>query len=502
MKAMLEWVSMWSKRTLILLVYGTQMGYATDHGNRESVTAQKFDKGGPAAAETGDNPTMKQMKEDVKAMYKKAKNTLHLSLLLHLDEDLQLWCMRILKTILPLHTWQRYWLANLRSRPACRRFLSSMAIGTAVFPHLLEIMDIFSDTKALAHLGLVTERLVSTSWYKNMPLDDPEVMAEQEKVMKLSELADEVLSTRLRSCGENMWSYPNIFYRLAVSDIEWDEQLYVVKEVLIKMKRLYTAVKIVLGGQLATTPFYAMMLQDSQLNYVAVDEMFEWAASFDFGEAALPEMRHTAVRDSSGIGHTGLVEESFRDDRDLGTGCPYLALGQGDMWMNAVPKKILSREDANSEVTTDGQPESSPKEEEVKVNSKMFLPEFAKKSLPFNVVVSAKKDAPYASFTPESSAEQYEMNELLEELGQGGEDLLAQGPACWRTRFVTKGLVVRYKRSPKELYYSTGGKWSSRLWPLVETQSANGVPHWCLKRIEHTSEIEWRTLSKFDDVEV
>ncbi len=81
-----------------------------------------------------------------------------------------------------------------------------MAIGTAVFPHLLEIMDIFSDTKALAQLGFVTERLVSTSWYKNMPLDDPKVMAEQEKVMKLSELADEVLSTRLRSCGENMWS--------------------------------------------------------------------------------------------------------------------------------------------------------------------------------------------------------------------------------------------------------------------------------------------------------
>ena len=88
--AMLGWVSMWSKRTLILLVYGTQMGYATDHGNRESVTAQKFNKGGPAAAETGDNPTMKQMKEDVKAMYKKAKNTLHLSLLLHLDDELHI----------------------------------------------------------------------------------------------------------------------------------------------------------------------------------------------------------------------------------------------------------------------------------------------------------------------------------------------------------------------------------------------------------------------------
>ena len=384
MKAMLEWVSMWSKRTLILLVYGTQMGYATDHGNRESVTAQKLNKGGPAAAETGDDPTMKQMKEDVKAMYKKAKNTLHLSLLLHLDDDLHSWCMRILQTILPLHNWQRYWLVNLRSRPACRRFLSSMAIGTAVCPHLLEIMDIFSDTKALAHLGFVTERLVSTSWYKNMSIDDPEVMAEQEKVMKLSELADEVLSTRLRSCGENMWSYPNIFYRLAVSDIEWDEQLYVVKEVLIKMRRLYTAVKIVLGGQLATTPFYAMMLQDSQLNYVAVDEMFEWAASFDFGEAALPEMRHTAVRDSSGIGHTGVVEESFRDDRDLGTGRPDLQLSPGDMWMNAVTKKLLSRKNNYSEVTTDGQPESSPMEDEVKVNRKLFLPEFEKKTLPFN----------------------------------------------------------------------------------------------------------------------
>ena len=235
----------------------------------------------------------------------------------------------------------------------------------------------------------------------NMPLDDPEVMAEQEKVLKLSELADEVLSTRLRSCGEYMWSYPNIFYRLAVSDIQWDEAHWargpltaVVKEVLIKMKRLYTAVKTVVDGQLASTTFYAGVLQDSQLNYVAVDEMFEWAASFDFGEAALPEMRNTAVRDSSGIGHTGLVEESFRDDRDLGTGRPDLALAPGDMWMNPVTTKILSRKNNFSEVTTDGQPESSPMEDEVKVNRKLFLPEFEKKTLPFNIVVSRTKDPP------------------------------------------------------------------------------------------------------------
>ena len=255
MKAMLEWVTMWSKRTLILLVYGTQMGYATDNGNRESITAQKFNKGGPAAGGTDDNPTMKQEKADVKALYKKAVNTLHLSLLLHLDEELHNWCLRILVTILPLHKWQRHWLEKLRSRPQCRSFLSMMAIGTAVFPHLLEIMDIFSETKDLAKLGFVTERLVSTTFYQNMPLDDPEVMAEQEKVLKLGELADEVLSKRLRSCGENMWSYPNIFYRLAVSDIEWDQKLYVVKEVLIEMKRLYTAVKIVVGGSLRPRRF-------------------------------------------------------------------------------------------------------------------------------------------------------------------------------------------------------------------------------------------------------
>ena len=234
-----------------------------------------------------------------------------------------------------------------------------------------------------------------------MSPDDPEVMAEQEKVLKLSELADEVLSTRLRSCGEYMWSYPNIFYRLAVSDIEWDEAhsargplTAAVKEVLIKMKRLYTAVKTVVDGQLASTTFYAGILQDSQLNYVAVDEMFEWAASFGFGEDALPEMRKTAVRDSSGIGQTGLVEESFRDDRDLGTGRPDLALAPGDMWMNPVTTKILSRKNNFSEVTTDGQPESSPMEDEVKVNRKLFLPEFEKKTLPFNNVVSKKKDPP------------------------------------------------------------------------------------------------------------
>ena len=157
---------------------------------------------------------MKQMNEDAKAMYKKAVNTLHLSLLLHLDEELHNWCLRILVTILPLHKWQRHWLEKLRSRPQCRSFLSMMAIGTAVFPHLLEIMNIFSETKALAQLGFVTERLVSTSWYVNMQIDDPEVMAEQEKVVKLGELADEVLSTRLRSCGENMWCTPTSFTAL------------------------------------------------------------------------------------------------------------------------------------------------------------------------------------------------------------------------------------------------------------------------------------------------
>ena len=31
---------------------------------------------------------------------------------------------------------------------------------------------------------------------------------------------------------------------------------------------------------------------------------------------------------------------------------------------------------------------------------------------------------------------------------------------------------------------------------------AYGVPHWCLKRIVYTSEIKWRTLLDFEDVEV
>ena len=91
---------------------------------------------------------------------------------------------------------------------------------------------------------------------------------------------------------------------------------------------------------------------------------------------------------------------------------------------------------------------------------------------------------------------------MLEELGQGGEELLAEGPACWRTRFVTKGLVVRYRSCPEKLFYSTGGKFSSRLWPLEEKRSDHNVPYWCLKPIVYASEMEWRTLLRFDAVEV
>ena len=91
-----------------------------------------------------------------------------------------------------------------------------MATGTAVFPHLLEIWQVFSNGHALARLGLITERLASTSFYRNMRHDHPDVMAEQEKMMHIGNLGVRMLCQRLRSCGEHLWAYHNRFYRLAV----------------------------------------------------------------------------------------------------------------------------------------------------------------------------------------------------------------------------------------------------------------------------------------------
>jgi hypothetical protein len=178
-----------------------------------------------------------------------------------------------------------------------------------------------------------------------------------------------------------------------------------------------------------------------------------------------------------------------------------------NVWLKPVIDLLLSAEHDWQEVDTSGQPNMSAGEAHVALNRSTFLPEFERKSLPFNEVVSGKAAPPNVSFKPETMCEQFEYNELMTELGKiddaTGEHKLSLGPSAWRTRFVKPGLVLHYACEGDDvLWCSFGGVWSTRLWPVEVKTSARGVLYFSLAKASYVSALTCRPLICFSDVSV
>jgi hypothetical protein len=135
------------------------------------------------------------------------------------------------------------------------------------------------------------------------------------------------------------------------------------------------------------------------------------------------------------------------------------------------------------------------------MDKKLFLSSFSGKRMAFDCIVSKQRKAPYPTFSPDTSPEQYELNELISELGDQGEHGVAQGPASWRSRLVQPGMVVVYKDDPDKVYLAYGGMWATRLWPLVEHQSALGVSYWVQADVRVGADLKMQALLAFADVE-
>jgi hypothetical protein len=155
-------------------------------------------------------------------------------------------------------------------------------------------------------------------------------------------------------------------------------------------------------------------------------------------------------------------------------------------------------------------PPERPGQAERQLSRRLFLPDFAKMSLPeLKNIVSKARKPPYVSFKPETCAELYEMNMLVIFLSRGPEEgldnRLAQAASCWRTRFVPKGVILIYSDWEKlstQLWYSGGGTWSTRLWPVTQRTGAGGAKYYVLNDIPDAAPMECRPTRSFAEVKI
>ena len=122
------------------MVYALNMGWGW-RSREGGVGLSAFGKNpfgnakGPSAGQGDESKkTMAQEKEDVqelKAVKRKdrAANTLHLSLLLHFEEDIRTACVRMYCVARPLDRWQSWLMEFLISVEASQRYLVGMAWG-------------------------------------------------------------------------------------------------------------------------------------------------------------------------------------------------------------------------------------------------------------------------------------------------------------------------------------------------------------------------------------
>jgi hypothetical protein len=110
------------------------------------------------------------------------------------------------------------------------------------------------------------------------------------------------------------------------------------------MKRLFDGLQIILKTAQAGVPFWKKAVQESQLNTPCNDEIFEWAAYYDFSPLCLPELQMVFTRDSKGFGTTVLIERLWRDCRDIAKDNPHVPMAPGDIWQVGPQSKLLSED--------------------------------------------------------------------------------------------------------------------------------------------------------------
>jgi len=475
-----------------------QMGWCTRR-SKGGFTIPEFGKG-PAAADAEDTKTMRAEKESVQEMRLKSINTLHLVLLLHLDEELRLACMRMMFVALPIQNWLQDLMETLIDRQGCKAYLMGMSTGSGILKSIRDVAGVLSDMAKLTSLDFLTERLTSTEYYRNLTLDSPEVSAEEEKAFKLGQLISTVMAQRWKTASEFFYGYPNMLYRYCMDDVHHP----VVTQVQRKMALLWKGLHCVCSTTLCTTPFWKKVLTESQLNWVYVRDVFEYCAGLGFSAAAVPRVKAAAEQDSMGFGNTALVEHAFRDVRDLQRDNKNENLAPLTIWRTVTEGKLLSETCAYASVDVDRRQPLRPQEADRMISRRMFLPDFKEKTVDFGVIVSKSRAAPYVSPKPENMCEMGEFNELVCSLTEGPDDTLqdrlAMGPASWRSRFVPRGAIVK-DQGDETQYYTGSGTWVTRLWP-VERRKGPVAEYYVLKDEMYVSGLETKPLLAFSQISV
>ncbi len=178
MDAMEWWSPQWSKRLVILLYIGLQMGYVTQDDT--NLVVQALTSGGSApsgqdkattcgdhkeAAQAGgsapstDAAPMRKNKADMQQLRDRCKKSLHVALMIHANDKHISQARALLYAARSLRAWYGHWSSELRSREACLKFHIGMAHGSVALPSVAALSRPFEDLASLEQLGFLVEPL-------------------------------------------------------------------------------------------------------------------------------------------------------------------------------------------------------------------------------------------------------------------------------------------------------------------------------------------------------
>ena len=139
---------LWSLKTLCLIYVGLQLGFNPIKCMKLLNDIKTMQKNACTVVGTADSSapssaaapvTMQQNKKETQMLRDRCKNTLHMVLMIHLQDSNINRARMIFHIVKPVKAWYSKGTHDVRSRSACMAFIIGMATGEGVLPSLCEV---------------------------------------------------------------------------------------------------------------------------------------------------------------------------------------------------------------------------------------------------------------------------------------------------------------------------------------------------------------------------
>ena len=281
--------------------------------------------------------TMQQAQAQEAKLRDRCSNGLHLSATILANEDIQMEC----RTCLYMATMQRQWHSHfshfLKDTNDGLQLSVTLAQGNRSFEIIAHMSTCLGDPAGLEVCGLMVD--LTASRLKGLKMDDPEVMSQQERLLRMSSLMWALMSEEVSFILMWKHTYP---YRLAAMLIARDDEK---TAELQRMRRLWTAWQ---HANSLAAPFWKSLLPRLSFHWVITKEIFLMCA--EHGWRWTPALTAQITRLFTNMGSTIVVERAFQAVRDHERDVSNKKLGATAVWRKPITDQVLNKKHSYPEV--------------------------------------------------------------------------------------------------------------------------------------------------------